>query len=152
MQQSHLKERRMKNHITHSKYWLSNLHAYLKRVSCRSDKITKTFFSVQVQLRSEVLCTPSSTQLGFKLMTSRSWQYISCHGDAYSNHSAISDFLKKEMYSHIILRGLRWFQMHWLSDGLMHWQLIFLVQVWLRTVLDISTTHPKFNLSNFKLG
>ena len=31
--------------------------------------------------------------------------------------------------------GLRWFQMHGLSDRLMHWQLMFLVQVhvWLRT-------------------
>ena len=43
-------------------------------------------------LRTEVLCTPSSIWMGFKLMTSRSWQYISCHWDACSNHSAISDF------------------------------------------------------------
>ena len=37
-------------------------------------------------------CTPSSTQPGFELLTSRSWQYISCHWDACSNHSPISDF------------------------------------------------------------
>ena len=49
-------------------------------------------FVVQVRLGTEVLGTPSLTQLGFKLMTSRSWQYISCHWDACSNHSAISDF------------------------------------------------------------
>ena len=30
------------------------------------------YFLVQVQLRTEVVCTPSSTQLGFQLMTSRS--------------------------------------------------------------------------------
>ena len=46
---------------------------------------------VQVQLRTEGLCTPSSTQLGFELMTSRPWQYILCHWDACSNHLAISD-------------------------------------------------------------
>ena len=48
-------------------------------------------FLDQVQLRTEVLRTPSSTRLGFKLMTSRSWLYISCHWDACSNHLAISD-------------------------------------------------------------
>ena len=31
----------------------------------------------------------------------------------------------KEMYCYIIFRGLTWFQMHWLSDTVMHWQLIF---------------------------
>ena len=35
-------------------------------------------------LRTEVLCTLSSTQAGFELMTSRSRQYISCHWDACS--------------------------------------------------------------------
>ena len=49
-------------------------------------------FLVQVWLRAELLCTLSSTQPGFKLMTSRSWQNISCHLDTYSNHLAISDF------------------------------------------------------------
>ena len=52
----------------------------------------KLIFLVQVQLRTEVLCTPSSTRSGFELMTSRSWQYIPCHWDACSNHSAITDF------------------------------------------------------------
>ena len=47
---------------------------------------------VQVWLRTEVLHTSSSTQPRFKRMTSRSWQYISCHWDACSNHFVISDF------------------------------------------------------------
>ena len=42
-------------------------------------------------LSAEVLHTPSSTRPGFKLMTSRSRQYIPCHWDACSKHSAISD-------------------------------------------------------------
>ena len=46
---------------------------------------------IQVRLRTEALSTSSLTQPGFKLMTSRSWQDISCHWDACSNHSAISD-------------------------------------------------------------
>ena len=49
-------------------------------------------YLVQVQLRTEVLHIPSSPQLGFERMTSISWEYLSCHWDAYSNHSAISDF------------------------------------------------------------
>ena len=40
--------------------------------------------------RTEVLRAPSLTWLGFKLMTSRSWQYISCHWDTCSNYLAIS--------------------------------------------------------------
>ena len=51
-------------------------------------------FLVQVWLRTEVLCTPSSTQSGFELMTSRSWQHIPCHWDACSNHLAIKNFLQ----------------------------------------------------------
>ena len=50
---------------------------------------------IQVRLRTEVSSTPSSTQPGFELMTSRSWQYTSCHWDACSNHLAISDFTYK---------------------------------------------------------
>ena len=34
--------------------------------------------------------TQCSIRPGFELMTSRSWQYISCHWDAYSNHLVIS--------------------------------------------------------------
>ena len=48
------------------------------------------FFFAQVRLRTEVPSTPSSTRPGLELMTARSWQYISCHWDACSNHSAIS--------------------------------------------------------------
>ena len=43
----------------------------------------------------EVLTAPSSTRLGFELMTSRSWQYISYHWEACSNHLAISDLKMK---------------------------------------------------------
>ena len=50
-----------------------------------------TTYLVQVQLRTEVLRTPSSIRLGFELMSSRSWQYIPCHWDSCSNQSAISD-------------------------------------------------------------
>ena len=46
-------------------------------------------FLVKVRLRAQVLRT---TSWGFRLMTSRSWQYTSCHREACSNHSAISDF------------------------------------------------------------
>ena len=57
------------------------------------ESIMQHIFLVQVQHRTEVLCTPSSTQLGCELMTSRSWQYNDCsHWDACSNHSAFSDF------------------------------------------------------------
>ena len=46
---------------------------------------TLTYISfVQVQLKTEILRTPSSTRPGLKLMTSRSWHYISCHWDACS--------------------------------------------------------------------
>ena len=53
---------------------------------------------VQVRLRTEVLRSSSSTRPGFELMTSRLWQYISCHWDACSNHLAISDFTKKTVF------------------------------------------------------
>ena len=49
---------------------------------------------VQVRLRTEVPRTPSSARSGLELMTSRSWQYISCHRDACYNHSVISDLQK----------------------------------------------------------
>ena len=45
-----------------------------------------------LRLKAEVLCTPNSTWLRFELMTSRSWEYFSCHWDTCSNHSAIRDF------------------------------------------------------------
>ena len=47
-----------------------------------------TFGSSMTQ--TEVLRTPSSTRL--ELMTSRSWQFTSCHWDTCSNHLAISGF------------------------------------------------------------
>ena len=66
---------------------------------------------VQVRLRTEVPSTQSSTQLGFELMTSRSWQYISCHWDACSNYSAISDFpflLVIASWAHDVMYGTQW--------------------------------------------
>ena len=55
---------------------------------------------VQVWLRTEVLHTPSSTDRG-----SNSWppdhDYISCHWDACSNHSAISDL--NSWYLHVVV-------------------------------------------------
>ena len=64
-------------------------------VSIKSSRVMELFiFLVQVRLRTEVIRTPSLTQSGFELMTSRSWQYIPCHWDACSNHSATSDFLQ----------------------------------------------------------
>ena len=57
---------------------------------------SNTIFLVQVHFRAEVLSTPSSTQPGFELMTCRSWQHTSCHRDACSNHSAISDLIQSQ--------------------------------------------------------
>ena len=47
------------------------------------------------------------------------------------NYSAIGGPMKnKEMYWHTFLDlGVRLFQLQGLSDKLMHWQLVFLVQV-----------------------
>ena len=74
----------------------------------------------------------SSTWPGFKLMTSRSWQYISCWWDTCPNHLTISDCKRNVLLYY--LRGLRWFLTHGLSDRLMHWH-----------GLNRSITHPKFN-------
>ena len=62
-----------------------------------------TIFGIKYDLGQKYyapgLRTPSSTLLGFELMTSRSWQYISCHWDTCSNHSAISDPLQPYIYT-----------------------------------------------------
>ena len=52
-------------------------------------------FFDQLRLRTEVLRTSSSTRPGFKLMTSRSWQHITYHWDACSNHLVISDLQQR---------------------------------------------------------
>ena len=52
---------------------------------CQGSKLWD-IFCLQVRLKAEVLCTPSSTRPRFKLVTSRSWQHTSCHWDACSNH------------------------------------------------------------------
>ena len=50
-------------------------------------------YLVQVRLRTEVLCTPSSTRPGFEILTPRSWQYLSCHWGACSNHAIWFPFI-----------------------------------------------------------
>ena len=105
---------------------------------------------VRLSYRTEVLHNPSSIQLGSELMTSiaRSWQCISCHWDACSDHSVISGLLKRRNLLPHYLNDLRWFQMYGLSYGLMRWQLIFLVQVWIRTevLCNPSSTQQGFEL------
>ena len=58
---------------------------------CTGSQNNWPVFLAQVRLSTEVLCTSSSTQPGFELMTSISWHYISCLYGACSNHSAISN-------------------------------------------------------------
>ena len=60
-------------------------------------------FMVQVRLRTEVPRTPSSTRPEFELMTSRSWEYSSCHWDVpvwirLSNKLAICDPINWNQY------------------------------------------------------
>ena len=64
---------------------LPGSHCAANRGKCGCDSLS--VFLVQVQLRTEVLRTPSSTPLRFELIASRSW-----HWDACSNHLAINDF------------------------------------------------------------
>ena len=81
------------------------------------------YILIHVRLRTEVPSTLSSTRPGLTLMTPRSWQYISCHWDACSSHLVISATQRNGLPHY--LRGLRWFQMHGLSDRLIHWQFRF---------------------------
>ena len=70
-------------------YRYNILHWFLIKSCLQFSKV----YLVQVRLKAEVLCTPSSARLGFELMTSRSCLHTSCHWDACSNHLAISDFV-----------------------------------------------------------
>ena len=45
--------------------------------------VARQYFWIKCDL-DLVLCTPSSTQLGFELMASRSWEYILCHRDVHA--------------------------------------------------------------------
>ena len=72
--------------------FISQLYIYWSIYGMECNEWSIVFILIQVRLRTEVPSTLSSTRPGFELMPSRSWQYISCHGDACSNHSAISDF------------------------------------------------------------
>ena len=76
--------------------WRISEHLSQKRVSGPErgtvrERTPHDIFGSRMTL-TEVLCTPSSTRPGFELMTSISWQYISCHWQACSNHLAINDF------------------------------------------------------------
>ena len=42
---------------------------------------------------------PSSTWLGFELMTSRSWQYTSCHWGSYTSHQILHMVQRYDMLS-----------------------------------------------------
>ena len=80
--------------------------SFFRSLCALKDNCSYLLCLVQVQLRTEVLRTPSLTRLGFNLTTtSRSWQYISCHWDACSNHLAISDFLILGDHFSILLLG-----------------------------------------------
>ena len=67
-------------------------HNYIYGLSTTEDKST--------------ICTPSWPDLGFVLMTSWSWQYISCNWDACSNHYAISDLFHILHNNYKIKRGI----------------------------------------------
>ena len=54
------------------------------------NRLFQDMFGLSTTYRRETPITPSSTWLGLDLMISRSWQYISCHWDACSNHLASS--------------------------------------------------------------
>ena len=71
-------------------------------------------FFAQVRLRKEVLRTPSLTRLGFELMTSRSWQHISCHWYPCSNRLAISDCMQKKI-SYSLIAGITDSCLFWFS-------------------------------------
>ena len=58
----------------------------------RLDILLAQIFLAQVRLRTDVLHTPSSTQLGFELMSSRWWQYNSYVNERPALNSAIIDF------------------------------------------------------------
>ena len=78
--------------MKHGNKWLTSFASFKAlNVFCSQPSLSLINL-VQVWLRTEVLRTPSSTRAGFKLMTSRSWQYISCHWNVCPNHLAISDF------------------------------------------------------------
>ena len=102
-------------------------------------------FLVLVPLRTEVLHTPSSTWLGFKLMTSKSLPCISCHWKGCYNHSTVSDYWKKNVLPYY-LRCLKWFQMHGLSDWcteVAHGRIHHLLYHWNLTSVLSSTAHLK---------
>ena len=67
---------------------MENIYMYTHQIK----DFLREILLVEVRLRQKYYAPPSSTRLGFELMTPKSWQYISCHWDTYSNHSASSDF------------------------------------------------------------
>ena len=86
--------------ITNQSFYLYKLPCeevwfYTKEISCQSHAAVP-LESVDIFDRSRLLRTPSLARPGFGLMTSRSWQYVSCHWDVCSNHLTIREFLKKK--------------------------------------------------------
>ena len=79
--------------------------------------------------QEKVLCTSRLTRPGFETMTSRSRtvHFMSLRRVVLTSRPSVTS--NQEMLLLQFLRGVRWFQMHGISDRLMHWQLIFLVQV-----------------------
>ena len=90
-----------KNSSLFRAFFSINVHAFFFSFLPTNTPPTNIPLSVQHALltifgssmtQTKVLLNPRLTWLGFKLMASRSPQYISCHYcDACSNHSAISD-------------------------------------------------------------
>ena len=60
----------------------------------------KINFWIKYDLGQRYYATQVRSEPGFELMTSRSWQFISCHWDACSNHLAISEVLQPAAVKH----------------------------------------------------
>ena len=72
---------------THLSHGVSPLAITLKDTFHQTSYDFIPYFFGSLRLRTEVLSIPSSTRLGFELMTSKSWQSIPCHWGACSNYS-----------------------------------------------------------------
>ena len=74
------------------------LHFQIGLASYMYNKSAEQYCKVFLIEGLSYICGSSMTynrRPGFELMTSRSWQHISCHWDACSNHSAISELPEK---------------------------------------------------------
>ena len=112
-------------------------------------------YSVEAAIRNiiwftydlRLLCIPRLTKLGFESMISKSWQYLSCPGEARPNNSALRGF--KEINSlpqcHY-RRALRWFTL--LS---LYWPILrtFLTMESCCIILSIINHAVLLNVDNF---